>query len=202
MLGKSQSPIDLSGAVEQDAPDIEYYYDTTNLNIVNNGHTVQVNYDPGSSINIDGTDYGLVQFHFHTPSEHTIDGRSYDGEMHLVHKSSEGELAVVSVLLEKGDVNESLNPIIDNMPTKEGDTADVMGGISVDDLLPKDRSAYRYTGSLTTPPCSEDVKWIVLKTPVQISEAQLEALQKILKDNNRPVQPLNSRKVIYTPVVQ
>ncbi len=193
--GKQQSPIDISGNENADLPDIEFSYKPSQLNILNNGHTVQVSYDNGSFIKVDGEDYQLVQFHFHTPSEHTIGGKTFGNELHLVHKSGKGELAVVGVLIEKGKENPAYKEIWANLPKKADEKKEVKATINADELLPVTRSFYRYSGSLTTPPCSENVKWIVLKTPVQMSEAQIKKIESIMKHNNRPVQPINERKV-------
>lgn len=192
--GKSQSPIDISGATDEDLPDIAFSYKPSKLNMENNGHTIQVNYDKGSSIKVDGGDYELVQFHLHTPSEHTVAGKSFALENHLVHKNAKGELAVVGVLIEKGAENAAYKEIFANLLKKEEKKSfDVT--INAAELLPKDKTYYGYAGSLTTPPCSEGVKWHVLKTPIQMSEAQIKAFSEIFKMNNRPVQPLGGRKI-------
>lgn len=194
--GTSQSPIDITGATGGKLSKISFDYKPTKLNILNNGHTVQVNYDKGSSIKVGGKTYRLLQFHFHTPSEHMVDGRSFGMEMHLVHKSNKGELAVVGVLLDKGSENLAFKTIWDNLPEKANQKKSVNASVNVADLLPGNKAYYAYSGSLTTPPCSEGVKWHVLKTPVEMSEEQLGAIQAIMHDNNRPVQPLHSRKVV------
>ncbi|MBE7414711.1 MAG: carbonic anhydrase family protein [Deltaproteobacteria bacterium] len=191
--GKTQSPIDLSNAAPEALPKIEFRYDSSRLNIVNNGHTVQVNYDGGSSIAVDGSEYKLVQFHFHTPSEHTVDGKSYGNEMHLVHKNDKGQLAVVGVLVEEGDENKAYSTIWSNLPAKAGEERSVEASINAGELIPSESGYFTYAGSLTTPPCSESVKWIVLKSPVQMSAAQIKEIRDIMNKNNRPVQPLNER---------
>jgi len=194
--GQSQSPIDISGAQDQDVADVEFSYEDSAINILNNGHTVQVNYDEGSLISVDGVDYQLLQFHFHTPSEHTVGGKSFDTEMHLVHKNDKGELAVVGVLIARGAENEAFADIWAGLPEHASEVETLDAYVNADDLLPADRSSYRYTGSLTTPPCSENVKWIVLKTPIELSGAQVDELHAIINDNNRPVQPLHKRNLI------
>ncbi len=194
--GKSQSPIDISETQSDNIEDVEFIYDTSKINILNNGHTVQVNYDEGSSIMVDGEEYNLLQFHFHTPGEHTVGGKSFDTEMHLVHKNDAGDLAVVGVLIEEGAENKAFNDMWAHLPKHAGDKETLASEVNAEDLLPRDRSSFRYTGSLTTPPCSENVAWIVLKSPIQLSGAQIDALHAILNDNNRPVQPVNARKVI------
>ena len=210
--GRHQSPIDLVNPTPTKLPPItnEYYW-TRDLNIRNTGHTIEVAYPEGSRIYIDGTAYQLLQFHFHAPSEHTVAGKPFDMEMHLVHKSEEGNLAVVGLLIEKGRHNSSYDPIWDHLPAVPGETQHftVNGNLSVDPrmmLSPNGQvtdeamqpfpPAYRYEGSLTTPPCSEEVKWIVLTTPIEMSEAQIAAFKAIIHDNNRPVQPLNGRKLL------
>lgn len=191
--GKAQSPIDLSNAAPEALSGIEFKYGPSRLNIVNNGHTVQVNYDGGSSITVDGSEYKLVQFHFHTPSEHTVDGKSYGNEMHLVHKNDKGQLAVVGVLIEEGEENAAYGAIWSNLPAKAGEERSVEVDINAGEFIPSESAYFTYAGSLTTPPCSESVKWIVLKSPVQMSAAQIKGIRDIMNKNNRPVQPLNER---------
>lgn len=191
--GKAQSPIDLSNAAPEALSKIEFRYSSSRLNIVNNGHTVQVNYDGGSSIAVDGSEYKLAQFHFHTPSEHTVNGKSYGNEMHLVHKNDKGQLAVVGVLIEEGDENPAYGAIWSNLPAKAGEERSVDASINAGELIPAESGYFTYGGSLTTPPCSESVKWIVLKNPIQMSAAQIKEIRNIMNKNNRPVQPLNER---------
>lgn len=191
--GKTQSPIDLSNAAAEELADIKFDYKPSKLNIVNNGHTVQVNYDNGSSISVNGSQYNLVQFHFHTPSEHTVEGKSYGNEMHLVHKNDKGELAVVGVLVEKGQENAAYKAIWSNLPKKANEKKSAAVDISASELLPQDKDYFTYSGSLTTPPCTENVRWIVLKSPIQMSEGQISEIQKIMHKNNRPVQKMHDR---------
>lgn len=193
--GKSQSPINIEGTSEAPLADISFDYKPTKLNIVNNGHTIQVNYDKGSLIKVDGVDYELVQFHFHDPSEHTVGGKSFAMENHLVHKNADGKLAVIGVLIEAGAENAAYKGVFANLPKKADEKKELDVTVSADDLLPKDRAFYTYAGSLTTPPCSEIVTWIVLKTPIQMSKKQINAFKKIIRNNNRPIQPLNGRTV-------
>jgi carbonic anhydrase len=191
--GKTQSPIDLTGAASEELAEIKFDYKASKLNAVNNGHTVQVNYDNGSSISVNGEQYNLVQFHFHTPSEHTVAGKSFGNEMHLVHKNDKGELAVVGVLIENGQENAAYKAIWSNLPKKANEKKSVAVDINASELLPKDRKYFTYSGSLTTPPCSENVRWIVLQTPIQMSEGQIKEIQKIMHNNNRPVQKMHDR---------
>ena len=195
--GMEQSPVDLEGDVPpSNHPEMEFDYAATALNIVNNGHTIQVNYAPGSMLTVDGHTWELVQFHFHAGSEHTVDGERSPLELHLVHRDADGNLAVVGVLFEEGEANAALDDIWANLPTEEGEPADI-AGVMVDaaTLLPPSHASWRYDGSLTTPPCSEGVSWFVLAQKVAISAEQLTAFTGIVHDNYRPAQPLNDRHI-------
>jgi len=197
-LGKIQSPIDIRDAVAKktDLPAINFDYKAATLKIIDNGHTIQINYAPGSFITVDGKQYELVQFHFHKPSEEKLNGKSYDMVAHLVHKDSDGKLAVVAVLLAKGGANSLIKTLWDNLPKKkETETVVDAVQINVADLLPKDRAYYTFTGSLTTPPCSEGVTWFVLRNPTSISADEIARFAKAYPMNARPVQPLNGREV-------
>ena len=195
--GRRQSPIDLADASPKRSPKVIFNYRSSPLTVVNNGHTVQVNYAEGSSIGIEGTSYQLLQFHFHSPSEHTLSGESLEMEMHLVHQNADsGELAVVGALVRRGSENAALAPVWENIPAAAGEPRRVDGvSINAEDLLPSERLFYRYDGSLTTPPCSEGVKWFVLTTPIEMSAAQIETFRSVINGNNRPVQPLNEREL-------
>jgi carbonic anhydrase len=198
-LGKHQSPINVdTRAVEKasGAKPLGFAYAAEAGEVVNNGHTIQVNLPAAGSITLDGVEYKLLQFHFHTPSEEKIDGKSYPLVAHLVHKNAEGQLAVVAVLFKAGKENAALKPVFDHLPAKEGESLKLDAAINPADLLPANHAYYAFTGSLTTPPCSEEVHWQVLKTPVELSASQLAAFRKLYKMNARPVQPLNDRKVL------
>ena len=194
--GKNQSPIDIASPGEQDLANIVFHYQPSEVNILNNGHTVQVNYDPGSYIELDGIRYDVAQFHYHAPSEHEVDGKFFPAELHLVHKSAEGRLAVVGLLLQEGSANTAFDPFINNLPAETSDVQDAGVKINAMDFLPGIQTTYRYSGSLTTPPCSEGVSWLVMTTPVELSSAQLSQLESLFEGNNRPVQPLNDRSLI------
>jgi carbonic anhydrase len=208
--GRSQSPIDISAATGATVPAIATAYAPAQLaivhhehqaDVVNNGHTVQVNYPEGSSLAVEGQTYGLLQYHFHSPSEHTLEGQHFPMEMHLVHKSADGQLAVIGVFIEEGAENAAFGPVWANLPKEKG--VEVLlehVEVDVDALLPKERTTYRYDGSLTTPPCAEGVKWFVLANPVALSSEQIAAFRAIVHDNNRPIQPLNGRKVVVDGV--
>jgi len=195
-LGKHQSPIDIHGAKTADLPAIKFNYQPTPLAVIDNGHTIQVNYAPGSWIDVGGTRYDLVQFHFHKPSEEKIDGKSHAMVAHLVHKSADGKLAVVAVLLDGGGASATIDTIWKNLP-KEKEKQVVVAQTSVDasTLLPKDHGYYTFQGSLTTPPCSEDVTWLVLKSPMRISNDEIARFASIYPMNARPTQPLNHRLI-------
>lgn len=195
--GRAQSPIDVSGAEAVGLQDIRFNYQPSDLNIFNNGHTIQANYDAGSSITYNENEYQLVQLHFHHPSEHTIAGQAFDMELHLVHRDANGNLAVVGILLQKGDAdNAALAPVFDNLPAEAGDPQSAGVQINASAFLPENHLFYTYTGSLTTPPCSQGVRWLLLETPVTISEAQFEAFASLFEMNARPVQPLNNRDLL------
>jgi carbonic anhydrase len=193
--GRSQSPIDIQGAAEADLPNLELKYAPTPVVITNNGHSIQVDYAPGSSMVLDGVRYELAQFHFHSPSEHTVNGVNAAAEMHLVHKSADGALAVVGVLIEPGVQNSRFDPIWKNLPAQAGPAQRFEQTIHVADLLPGDLRTWRYSGSLTTPPGTEGVHWNLMVEPVTVSQAQIDAFRQVMHGNNRLVQPLNGRVI-------
>ncbi len=194
--GKEQSPINISDVKTANLPVIQFDYKPGSLEVLNNGHTIQVNHAAGSSITVDGEKYELLQFHFHTPSENIVDGKSFPKEMHLVHKNARGQLAVVGVFTKIGAKHRVLNKIWDHMPRKAGEKK-MMASVSINaaDLLPADRGYYSFNGSLTTPPCSEGVKWMVLKTPIEASSEQIKRFIQVIGTNARPVQPTHARRV-------
>lgn len=188
--GQKQSPIDISDAKSATLNRINFSYLAEPKEILNNGHTIQVNMKKGSSITVDGKKYNLLQFHFHAPSEHTINGKPADMVAHFVHQASDKQLGVVGVLFNKklGVSNKTLAKLWEYMPKKAGDKKTIGGGVIVAKLLPSKTHYYRYSGSLTTPPCSENVNWMVLKTSVSISAAQADAFSQVIHRNVRPVQ--------------
>ncbi|HEY9839833.1 MAG TPA: carbonic anhydrase family protein [Candidatus Obscuribacterales bacterium] len=195
--GQLQSPINIK---HEALPPIQFDYKDTPLKIVNNGHTIQVNYAPGSKITVGDHSYELLQFHFHTPSENTLDGKAFAMELHLVHKDAAGKLGVVGVFLEEGSENATLKTIMSNLPKEENKEETVSGVmLNAGTFLPQTRDYYGFDGSLTTPPCSEGVDWRVLNTPVQVSKAQVEVFAEMFHGGNaRPVQPLNNRNVQFS----
>lgn len=196
--GVNQSPINIQGTIDAQLTPIKFNYGSDARDIENNGHTVQVNYQTGSSITIDELTFDLVQFHFHAPSENNIDGKSYPIEVHLVHSDQEGNLAVVAVLIDLGNNNDDLTNIWQSMPKHSGITQELTGTVNAEKLLPKSRDYYRFNGSLTTPPCSEGVRWFVMKKSIKASPTQIDALKTVLKtDNNRPLQAVNARPILH-----
>jgi len=196
--GIQQSPIDLSGAmpasVEAPKP---HWVPARGGMIVNNGHTIQVDISSGGGVTLGGKDYTLKQFHFHHPSEHTIDGKQFPLEVHFVHAAKDGDLAVIGVMLAEGSNNPNLDAIWATAPGKEGKAA-VAFEIDVAKFLPEASGAFRYEGSLTTPPCSETVHWTVMAAPQSASSSQIAAFSTLFPWNARPVQPLNRRYVLKT----
>jgi carbonic anhydrase len=196
-LGRNQSPIDLAHLVEAELKPLKLAYKAGASSIVNNGHTVQVDYSPGSTLAVEGRTFELKQFHFHAPSENRVGGKEFPLEAHLVHADKDGNLAVVAVLFQEGAANALLAKAWPKIPAKAGDKADLPAGLSAAQLLPADRDYYRFNGSLTTPPCSEGVVWLVMKKPATVSKAQVEQFSKALGSaNNRPVQPVNARPIL------
>lgn len=195
--GSTQSPIDISFTQQVAGGRTIFKWDPNSpLSVVNNGHTIQANLDKGSKIEIDGTPYDLLQFHFHAPSEHTIEGKQAAMETHFVHKNEKGELAVIGVLHALGQDNNALAPIWTALPKNEGDKRAVPS-FDLLSLLPGNRQMFRYSGSLTTPPCSEGVRWHVMQSPTTVSQQQVSAFLELFKGgNSRPIQPLKARDIL------
>ncbi|MCK5918248.1 MAG: carbonic anhydrase family protein [Cocleimonas sp.] len=197
--GRNQSPVDLKDVVDADLPVIKFKYNMLSpADIVNNGHTVQVNLWSGGEITLDGEQFTLKQFHFHTPSENTINGKHFPLEAHLVHLNKKNEIAVVAIMFEPGKDDELLTALWKDIPLNAGDShkldSKALRAMEFESEL---TSYYRFNGSLTTPPCTEGVRWIVMKATRHISKAQLSTFEKALTEpNNRPVQPLNARVVV------
>ena len=191
--GKQQSPINIEKTRQEKLPAIEFHYQHSLLEAINNGHTVQVNYAPGSYIIANGKRYDLLQFHFHTPSEHEINGKPADMVAHLVHRAKDGQYGVVGILFNKGQANPELGKLQDNLPTHHGERKSAKTRINVAGLLPEKRGYYNYSGSFTTPPCTEGVNWMVLENTTPASATQIAAFRAVMHKNIRPVQPLNGR---------
>lgn len=194
--GSAQSPIDIKNPQSFNLPDVQFSYVSATPNVKNNGHTIVAEFPEGSGIDLDGQHYNLVQMHFHDPSEHTVDGKQSPMEIHLVHKNADGKLAVVGLLVNEGAANPALDPILSVMPAEENATKPASGAVDLGPLLPEDKTAIRYDGSLTTPPCSEGVRWVVLKQPIELSKEQIAEVAKLFAGNNRPVQKVDGRAVL------
>jgi carbonic anhydrase len=193
--GTRQSPVDLDDSTPQDLPDVVFDYRPSPARILHNGDNVQVEVDPGNRIAVDGDSYELVQFHFHAPSEHTVAGDQADAELHLVHANTIGELAVVGVLIREGAENAAVGPFWEQLPAVPTPARPLDADVAPEALLPADRNLVRYDGSLTTPPCTEGVRWIVMTEAVEMSPDQLATLTDIIAGNHRPVQPRNDRPI-------
>ncbi len=216
--GKNQSPVNLAGAQDVDLPPLDVNYSTLALNFVNNGHAVQANYAAGSTLADDyhenapnrahvtyeagsaighlGATYELKQFHFHSPSEHQRNGKNLPAEMHFVHADENGHLAVIAVFVTEGRAHPSIAQLWNQLPGEEGQSNELDSPISAADLLPESMNYEYYQGSLTTPPCSEGVRWLLMKDSITMSASQITALKRAIGfDNNRPVQPLNGRVI-------
>jgi carbonic anhydrase len=195
--GAEQSPIDIPANAALNPADIAFNYQPSAVNIFNNGHTIQVNYDQGSSIALNGVRYDLLQFHFHAASEHAIGGQHDPMEIHFVHRNAQGGLAVIAVLLRSGSENAAYAPLFQHLPQQVGQPAPVAPAtVDANALLAAQRTYWRYNGSLTTPPCTEGVKWLVMNTPVEVSDAQIATFTAIFQHNQRPVQPFHARTFI------
>jgi carbonic anhydrase len=197
-IGKRQSPINIEdgSTLQGPAEPVQFAYAPSNASVVNNGHTIQVDVQGDNSITARGSNYRLLQFHFHTPSEEQINFKRFPMVAHLVHKNNEGQLAVVAVLLQEGESNAMIDKVWTYMPLDSGDRVRMPQGLlDVNELLPKDQRYYQFMGSLTTPPCTEGVLWMVLKQPVTLSKAQFKLFSQLYPNNARPVQAVNGRPV-------
>ena len=195
-IGHTQSPIDIKDARKADLSALKFDYHAVALNIIDNGHTIQVNYAPGSTLTVGEKIYTLKQFHFHHPSEEHMNGKGFRLVAHLVHADADGHLAVVAVLFEQGSANPLIDTLWKYIPSEKEKPKDVPSvSIKVEDLLPNERGYFTYAGSLTTPPCSEGVSWYVLKSYATVSLQQVAAFAKIYPMNARPIQPTNGREI-------
>lgn len=196
--GKNQSPIDIDNIVTARLSPLSSHYRESPALLINNGHTLQANFiDNLNTIELAGVVSHLQQFHFHAPSEHTLHGKHAPLEMHLVHTSVKGDITVVAVLFETGAANRELAALSQHLPTRGGSTALTAQHIDMAALLPRDKTYWRFSGSLTTPPCSEGVTWLVMKQPLTLSPEQLAQFKSALGHaNNRPTQQLYGRLVV------
>jgi len=193
--GKRQSPIDIRDGIRVDLEPVQVDYKPSAFGVLDNGHTVQVNIAPGNWIEVMGRRFELVQFHFHRPSEERIEGKQFDMVAHLVHKDVGGRLAVIAVLLERGSAHPLVQTVWNNLPLEQGDEVSARGLLDIQQLLPNDTRYYTYMGSLTTPPCSEGVLWIVMQQPVQLSPEQIDVFAHLYPMNARPPQQAAGRLI-------
>jgi carbonic anhydrase len=194
--GQKQSPVNLTKMQQADLEPIKFHYQASNMGIINNGHTIQANFDKGSYIEVDGIRFDLLQVHFHTPSENHIAGHSYPMEAHFVHKSADGQLAVVAVMIREGNKDNFIQKIWNHMPKHAGPAHTVEGvKFNAIEFLPAFKGYYKFSGSLTTPPCTEGVRWLVMKNAAYASPEQVAQFTKVIGHNNRPVQPLHGRTI-------
>lgn len=195
-LGKNQSPIDITRSVEADLSPLTVNYTGNLVSLTNNGHTLEAHVEGDNSFTINDNTFTLKQFHFHTPSENLIHGKQFPLEAHFVHADSKNNLAVIALMFDVGEANPQIASLISTLPAK-GDTITFDQSFPVSAWLPRiGEDYYRFSGSLTTPPCSEGVRWFVLQNNKDLSQAQVDALHKAMGDNNRPIQPLNARLVL------
>jgi carbonic anhydrase len=193
--GTRQSPIDIRDGIGVQLDPVQFDYKPSGFKVLDNGHTIQVNVTAGNTIEVTGRRYELLQFHFHRPSEERIGGRQFDMVAHLVHKDLEGRLAVVAVLLERGSAHPLLQQVWNNLPLEKGDEVPAKGMIDLNALLPAERGYFTYMGSLTTPPCSEGVLWLVMQKPVPLSPEQVNIFARLYPMNARPLQAAAGRLI-------
>ncbi|MBP2544322.1 carbonic anhydrase [Acinetobacter guillouiae] len=195
--GINQSPIDIRDTVTANLPPLEFNYHTTAKSVQNIGHTMQIEFNQGASLVLDGQTFLLEQFHVHSPSENNINGQSYPMELHLVHASDKGELVVVALMFQHGLENEKLKHIWNSLPKNVGESNQLHSKNKADSYLPNNLEYYRFNGSLTTPPCSEGVRWVVFKEIQQASSEQIESFMELMgHPNNRPIQPIGARLIL------
>lgn len=193
--GKRQSPIDLRDGMKVDLEQIAFDYHPSSFNEIDNGHTIQVNVGGGNFLTVGSTTYELQQFHFHRPSEERINGKGTEMVVHLVHKSYDGKLAVLAVLLERGKANPMIQSVWNNLPLEKQMTVSPSIVLDVNEILPEQREYFTYMGSLTTPPCTEDVLWLVMKQPMTASPQQMALFSRLYPLNSRPVQASHGRMI-------
>ncbi len=193
--GTRQSPIDIREGLKLELDPVQFNYRPSLIRVIDNGHTVQVNVGSGNSIEVMGRRFELLQFHFHRPSEEQIDGRRFDMVAHLVHKDLDGKLAVIAVLLNRGAAQPLIQTVWNNLPLEKGMDQAVRAPVDLNALLPVGRDYFTYMGSLTTPPCTEGVLWVVMKTPVDVSAEQIGIFSRMYPMNARPLQAAGGRMI-------
>lgn len=194
--GSQESPVDIVGSITARLPSLDIHWRKRPDTIVNNGHTIQLNFGAGNTLRMGDRTYTLAQFHFHHPSEHLVNGKAFGMEAHFVHAAREGGLAVVGVLMIPGRPSTVFQKIVSTMPAQEGPPIPADPAIDPNALLPAQRAYYSYEGSLTTPPCSETVDWLVLANRIEVAEADIARFAKLYPMNARPVQNRNRRFIL------
>ncbi len=192
--GVRQSPVDIAGAAAGGESELQIRWQPADAEVIDNGHTIQVNVPEGSTISLEGREFALLQFHFHTPSEHTVEGNAAPMDIHFVHAAAEGDLAVIGVFLEAGAAHQAVQSLWEAIPSA-GEPPGTVAAFDARTLLPEGGSHYRYPGSLTTPACSEIVSWVVMTDSITVSQEQIDAFAALYPMNARPVQPLNDRTI-------
>ena len=192
--GARQSPVDIAGAMAGGQSELETRWQPGDAEVIDNGHTIQINVAEGSAIGLEGREFALLQFHFHLPSEHTVEGSAAPMEVHFVHAAAEGDLAVIGVFMEAGEADPTVQSIWEAIPSA-GESPGTLAAFDPRTLLPEGGSHHRYPGSLTTPPCLEIVSWVVMTESITVSQDQIDAFAAPYPMNARPVQPLNERTV-------
>ncbi|MGI8463292.1 carbonic anhydrase family protein [Pectobacterium punjabense] len=196
--GKNQSPINIRQALNAQHDPLQLAFQSGTQQIINNGHTIQVNVGPGNTLLLDNETFTLQQFHFHAPSENEIDGKQFPLEGHFVYKNADGALTVIALMFQEGAANPQLATAWQQIPSRVDQAEDVQTPIAIQALLPTSLNYYRFSGSLTTPPCSEGIRWLVLENPVTASAEQINQFSSVMHHaNNRPIQPLNGRIIIH-----
>lgn len=190
--GADQSPIDLPSNATPEEDNLVLAYSPTDEEAIDTGHTLQLNAQPGAGLTYNGVDYALQQLHYHDPSEHTVDGDHPPIEFHFVNKDADGDLLVIGVFGIVGSDNPSFDPLV---KAAQADSTPTPDTVDLQSMMPDSLLHYAYTGSLTTPPCSEGVQWLVMETPVELGQDQIDTLTSLYEGNNRPVQPLNGREI-------
>ena len=197
-VGTRQSPIDIRDTIKVDLEKINFDYHSSGFAVLDNGKTVQVNMASGNTLQVMGRSFELQEFHFHRPSEERVNGRQYEMVMHLTHRDADGKLAVVALLIERGPDNKpqaAVQQVWNNLPLERAAPQMASGQIDPMQLLPTDRSYFTYMGSTTTPPCAEDVLWMVMKHPVQLTSAQIAIFARLYPMNARPLQSGSGRMI-------
>ena len=196
--GERQSPIDIRGGLAVDLEPVKFNYQDSPFGVIDNGRAVQANVATGNTIEVGGKRFELVQLQFHRPSEESIDGRQFEMSMHMVHKDAQGRLAVVAVLFDKGSAQPVVQKVLNNLPLEKGQELAARVPLDLAELLPTDRRYYTYMGSLTSPPCSEGVQWIVMRQPMSLSNDQIELFGRIYPMNARPLQQASGRRILQS----